>query len=202
MFKKIIVALIGINLMSIGLNIVLNINIGVGPFDSATMLIQDLCSLEKFSNASFMLHMLFAIALISLHKLFNLKVIEIVFSCVSILIITRFVGVYETLIDFNSANLFLFVIGFLVLNLGLYLISISNIIIAPYDKFVVQLASIKNIELGRVRLLCDATLIIIVILLNAFNLSNVVISFGTLFITVGTGFNISLYNKLLKLELK
>lgn len=197
MFKRLITAVLGINLMSLGLNIVLDINWGVGPFDSMTLLVQELFKLEEFANASLALHMFFAVILVICIKVLKIKIADIIISCLSIFVITRVVGLYGNFIDIQSNNIVLFVVAFLTLNLGLYLISISNLIIAPYDKFVVEFASLKNIELGRIRLICDGLLLAVVILLNVANIANVVISFGTVFITIGTGFNISLYTKLL-----
>lgn len=196
MFKRILVALIGINLMSLGLNIVLDINWGVGPFDSMTLLMQQIFKIDNFSNASFMLHMVFAVVLLIMLKIFKLNILDLVISCLSIFLITRFVGLYDMVINIHSNSIILFVIAFLTLNLGLYFIAISNLLIAPYDKFIVEIAKYKDLDLGIIRLSGDMGLLLIVIILNLLGLTNVVISFGTIFITIGTGLNISLYKKI------
>lgn len=201
MFKRIILALLGINLMSLGLNVILDINWGVGPFDSMTLLLQQLFKINNFSNASLSLHLIFAVVLLFLIKRFNIKIRDLIISCLSIFLITRFVGLYDILINIQSTNVVIFCIAFLVLNLGLYFISISNLLIAPYDKFIVELSQYKKLDLGIVRLIGDGSLLLIVVILNLVGLTNVVISFGTIFITIGTGLNISLYKKMFNKEI-
>lgn len=196
MFKKIMTALLGINLMSIGLNIVLDINWGVGPFDSMTLLVQKIFNITNFSNASLLLHMFFAVILLLLIKVLNIQIRDLILSCLSIFVITRFVWFYGLIINISSNSLMLFISGFLILNLGLYFISISNILIAPYDKFIVEVAEYTQKDLGLIRLIGDVSLLTVVIVLNLLEVTDVVISVGTIFITIGTGLNITLYEKI------
>lgn len=199
MIKRLIIALIGIVLMSIGVNALLTLNIGMGPVDTFTLLVQKITKLNEFGNASLLFHMLFAIVLLLLSKKLNVKIRDIIISILSIFFITRVVNMFS-FIQINEMNSLAFAISFLlsflILNLGLYLIAKSNIIIAPYDKFVKELANTLDIKIGTNRVLCDSVLFGIILIVKFTTTIAIVISWGTVIVTFFTGLNIRLYEKL------
>lgn len=199
MIKRLIIALIGIVLMSIGVNALLTLNIGMGPVDTFTLLVQKITKLNEFGNASLLFHMLFAIVLLLLSKKLNVKIRDIIISILSIFFITRVVNMFS-FIQINEMNSLAFAISFLlsflILNLGLYLIAKSNIIIAPYDKFVKELANTLDIRIGTNRVLCDSILFGIILIVKFTTTIAIVISWGTVIVTFFTGLNIRLYEKL------
>ncbi|WOO88151.1 hypothetical protein RZE82_04285 [Mollicutes bacterium LVI A0039] len=201
--KRVLIAFLGINLLSIGLMYILAIDFGVGPFDSLTLALQGLLGIDKFSNASFALHGLFFILLLFLVRGFKIRYRDVIISLFSIFIVTRIISIYEEIIKFDPSEfstiivVIVFIVAFLTLNLGLYFMAISNIIIPPYDKFVVEFSKYKNIELGKSRLIADALVITLVIALNVIGIVSVTVSIGTIIITLFTGLNITLYNKLI-----
>lgn len=200
MIKRILVALLGIVLMSIGVNVLLTLNIGMGPVDTFTLLLQNLANVSEFGNASLMFHMIFAVALLVMNKYLKVKLIDIGISIASIFLITRIVNLFG-FIEFSelSGGLFVisFLLGFLVLNLGLYFIAKSNIIIAPYDKFVKELANALNLKIGTNRVICDSVLFAVIVVCKLTVNIAVVISWGTVIVTFFTGLNIRLYEKIL-----
>ncbi len=186
--------------MSIGVNTLLTLNIGMGPVDTFTLLLQNFANLSEFGNASLMFHLLFAVLLVVMSKYFKLKLVDIGISVISIFFITRVVNLFG-FIKVGDLGLGLFIIcflaGFLILNLGLYFIAKSNIIIAPYDKFVKELANALNLKIGTNRVICDSVLFVVIVICKvAFSVA-VVISWGTIIVTFFTGLNIRLYEKVL-----
>lgn len=199
MTKRLIIALVGIILMSIGVNALLTLNIGMGPVDTFTLLVQKVTNLSAFGNASLLFHMLFAIILLVLNKKLNIKIVDILISILSIFFITRVVNVFS-FIQIKEMNsivfLISFLISFLILNLGLYLIAKSNIIIAPYDKFVKELANTLDIKIGTNRVICDSILFFLITIVKFTTSIAIVISWGTVVVTFFTGLNIRLYENL------
>lgn len=200
MIKRVFVALFGIILMSIGVNVLLALNIGMGPVDTFTLLLQNIANLNEFGNASLLFHMLFAIILVIMSKYLKVKFIDIGISVISIFFITRIVNLFG-FIQIGDLGLGLFIIsflaGFLILNLGLYFIAKSNIIIAPYDKFVKELANTFKLKIGTNRVICDSVLFIVIVICKLTLSVAVVISWGTVIVTLFTGLNIRLYEKVL-----
>lgn len=200
MIKRVFVALFGIILMSIGVNALLVLNIGMGPVDTFTLLLQNFANLSEFGNASLLFHMLFAIVLVLTNKYLKVKLMDIGISVISIFFITRVVNLFG-FIEIGDVGIGLFIIsfllGFLILNFGLYFIAKSNIIIAPYDKFVKELANAFHLKIGTNRVICDSLLFIVIVICKLTLSVDVVISLGTVIVTFFTGLNIRLYEKLL-----
>ncbi len=196
MYKRIIYMLLGINIFALNLNLLKSFDLGMGSFDTMTMYIQQLLNIKLFGNASFLLHMFFAITLIILSKKYELKYKTIILSIISIFLLTRVVNIYSLLNIKLTKNLINFIIVFLLLNLGLYFIMKSNMIIAPFDKFIVETAKYKKVLLSNIRLKGDISLLIIVIIGVLLTPIKVPITIFTFIITFLTGANIYLYEML------
>lgn len=194
----------GINLLSLGIIIVLRVNVGMDPFDSLSYLIGNILNLDLLGNAILITHFIFFLLLLTIVPFNKKKLVECGISLVSISIITRVINFYENLIYFEPQSLLqsaiLFIIGFMTINYGLYLIANVNFIIPPYDKFVVELAEKKNINIGSMRLICDIIVFIVIITGYLIDKSSVTLSIGTVIFAIGTGPNISLYEKMFSKE--
>ncbi len=191
--NKFIRLFIGVNIYALTINLLQGLNLGMGSFDSLTQEIQNVFGLSEFGNASFMLHFIFFILLLCLANKYRIKKKMIFLSIFSILILTRVVNLYS-LFNFNLEKTVVSAISvILTLNIGLYLIASTNLIIAPFDKFVVETSNYFKISLGKSRVVCDVTLLIIVILINSILTNKIEITLFTFVITFGTGLNIGMY---------
>lgn len=191
--RRFIRLILGINIYAITINLLQNLNLGLGSFDSLTQEVQNMMGLTEFGNASFILHFLFFLLLILLAKVYDIEYKYILLSLGSIFILTRFVNFYS-LFYFNvNQSLMSITLIILVLNAGLYLIASTNLIIAPFDKFVVESSKFFKLSLGTSRVLCDLSLLIIVIVINALLTTKIEITLFTFLITFGTGINMGIY---------
>ena len=202
MNKRIIHSIVGIILLAVGLNILLLTNVGYGPFDSLTYALQSALNIDEFGNASFLLHLLFALLLLTYNFFKKKHLIPVFISILSIFILTRVVNFFSFLTEFTltglSEVLGFFLLGFLLLCLGLLFISKSNLIIPPFDKTIVEAAKIGKINLGTMRIGFDVFLLTLTIILKVLLEIDVVISLGTLFLTVGTGFTMKYLEQLIE----
>ena len=199
MFRRLVYGFIGANLLAVCLNIIIVMDIGMSPFDTATLAFQEFFNIAGFGDASFILHLSFAVIMLLLYKKLNIKVKDIFISILCIFLITRLISLYSefiklTILDFSYIT---FLVAFITLNFGLFLMSKSNMIIAPYDKLVVEISLFVKKELGIIRTICDSLLIVVVVLLILLSIVTTTISIGTVFITVFTGLNIKFYNHFL-----
>lgn len=185
--------LCGAILYAIGINQLQILNYGMGSFDSLTLQITSLSPVKQFGNASFLIHFSFFIVLLLLMKKYKLDIKMIVLSILSIFILTRLVNVFSHIPYYTQQNIIVFAVTFLVLNMGLFLLAKSNLIIAPFDKFLVETANHFQINFGIVRFTADVTLLILVFIINLLTNQIVPITIFTLIITFLTGVNIGLY---------
>lgn len=197
--KRLILSFLGINIMALALNGIISFDVGVGPFDSMTQVFQIVFSIEKFGNASFLLHFLFAIFLVLLSFKFNIDKKSILISIGTIFITSRIINFYSWIIPYENIQFTYinFIIFFMILNFGLYLIASTNLVIAPYDKTVVEISNWLIQDLGKVRLYTDMSLLMLVVLAKIVLKIKVSITIGTLFISFATGLNIMLYENII-----
>ncbi len=202
LLKNLGYGLVGIIILSIGLNMILIANIGAGPFDTFVMANQKILGIDSFANASFFFHVIFVVIMLVFKNFFNTELKSALISVLSIFVITRFIALFDTILyalNFDQLNIiFLLICGFLLFSFGIYVLSISNLIIAPYDKFVVEFASSTNISLGTFRVIWDVTMLILAFIISKVTDAGVVFSVGTLLITVGTGSCIRMFEVLHK----
>ncbi len=191
LMKNLFFGLIGMIILSIGLNMILIANIGAGPFDTFVMANQGILGIDSFANASFLFHVIFVVIMLVFRNFFNTELKPALISVLSIFVITRFIALFDTILytlNFDTLNLILLLIGgFLLFSFGIYILSISNLIIAPYDKFVVEFASSINLSLGTFRVIWDVTMLVLAFIISTITDAGVVFSVGTILITVGTG---------------
>lgn len=200
--NRILLAISGMILLAIGVNVLIVVNLGLSPFDSLTYFFQYFLNIKAFGNASLFLHLCFVIPLLMLLKLKLESIIYIMLSIVSVFIFTRFVNLFSfiTLMSYSttSVKLCLFVIGFIVLSLGILLIAKANLIIPPYDKTVVELANRLNKNVGTMRLYCDLTILITAYIFAKSTSTYVPFSIGTFIVSFGTGLMMEFEMKIMR----
>lgn len=193
MKNKIIIVFIGAILYALGINQLQILNYGMGSFDSLTLQIASLSPVKQFGNASFLIHFTFFIILLLLIKKYKLDIKMVVLSILSIFILTRLVNLFSHITYYPKQNIIEFIITFLILNMGLFLLAKSNLIIAPFDKFLVETSNHFKINFGIIRFAADVIILIIVVLVNLLAGNVVPVTLFTLIITFLTGVNIGLY---------
>ncbi len=204
---RILFAIIGSLLLAGGLQITIAINWGVSMFDTATLTMQKLTHFN-FGNAAVLLHAIFLLILIVFMKKLNTKWNELFLSLISIFLLTRVINGFEFIANYVHLNTFIltlltFLISVFIFNIGIFFMSKSNLFITPYDRFVLQLATVTKRDLGSSRFITDFSLFAITIVLNfSFNL-HVAINIGTAYIIFTSGPQIILIEKLFnKLQYK
>lgn len=186
--------LIGINLYALTINLLQGLDLGMGSFDSLTLELQSIFGITEFGNASFLLHFIFFIVLTLLCKKYKLNIKYLIISIFSVFLLTRVVNIYSMFELSVNANLLNSILVILVLNLGLYFIASTNLIIAPFDKFVVETSIHTKIALGKMRLITDISLLVAVVLINFVIVDKINITLFTIIITFATGLNIHAYD--------
>lgn len=201
---RILYAVVGAILLSAGLQVTIGIDLGVSMFDTATLAMERLTGVN-FGNAAVLLHTIFLIILIVGMKKLESKWSELALSALSIFVLTRVINLFQFIaeavsFDTLASSLIVFVISVFVFNIGIYFMSKSNLFIAPYDRFVLQLSWALKKELGTARLVSDILLFTITIILNLVFSLGVTISIGTAYIIFTSGLQINLIHKFLKIE--
>lgn len=201
---RILYAVVGAVLLSAGLQVTIGIDWGVSMFDTATLAMSNLTGVN-FGNAAVLLHAIFLIALIVGMKKFQSKWAELALSAISIVLLTRVINAFEFIanaVNFGSffVTLIAFVVSVFVFCIGIYFMSKSNLFIAPYDRFCLQLSWATGKELGTARLISDVTLFAVTIILNFILGLGVTISLGTAYIIFTSGLQVNLVHKIFKIE--
>lgn len=191
--NRYVMVILGSILYALGINQLQILNYGMGSFDSLTLQITSLSPVKQFGNASFLIHFTFFIILLLLLKKYKLDIKMIMLSVLSIFILTRLVNLFSHITYYPKQNIIVFIITFLILNMGLFLLAKSNLIIAPFDKFLVETSNYFKVNFGVVRFTADVTLLILVIAINILSGGIVPLTLFTLIITFLTGVNIGLY---------
>ncbi|MFV0499917.1 MAG: hypothetical protein ACK5NF_07870 [Bacilli bacterium] len=188
---------LGAVLYALGINQLQILDYGMGSFDSLTLQITKLTIVSQFGNASFLIHFIFFVVLLQLIKKYQLDLKMVILSIFSIFILTRVVNVFSHIDYYPDKNIIVFVITFLTLNMGLFLLAKSNFIISPFDKFLVETANHFKINFGIIRFSADVVFLLIVVLVNVIYAQVVPITLFTLIITFLTGVNIAIYEIIL-----
>lgn len=204
---RILFAVVGAVLLSAGLQVTIGIDWGVSMFDTATLAMAGITGVN-FGNAAVLLHAIFLIILIVGMKKLESKWSELALSAISIFALTRVInlfqfiadGVANATIDAFIVNLVLFVVSVFVFCIGIYFMSKSNLFIAPYDRFCLQLSWATGKDLGTARLMSDVTLFVITIILSIVLDLGVTISFGTAYLIFTSGLQVNLVHKIFKIE--
>lgn len=192
-YNRYVMVALGAILYALGINQLQILNYGMGSFDSLTLQIASLSPIKQFGNASFLIHFTFFIILLLLMKKYKLDIKMVMLSVLSIFILTRLVNLFSHLTYYPDQNIAVFIITFLILNMGLFLLAKSNLIIAPFDKFLVETSNHFKINFGVIRFAADVIILIVVLVVNLLANNVVPITLFTLIITFLTGVNIGLY---------
>ncbi len=203
--KKTIVCAVGLLIFAIGLNMMIIADIGIGPFDSFCLVIAELTGLN-FGNAQLLFQSILFVVLLLIIKKSKQTYLEVFVSLLSTFIGTRIINFTSPFVaQFADQNKYLmFIVGFVLLVVGVSVNLKVNIIINPIDKLVVALSGMTNIKVGTMKLITDVICgVLTIIFVFVFNY-DVAVSVTMLFILFCTGPAINILNSLVfnKLEEK
>lgn len=196
--RKIGLAVIAMILLSTGLSILVELNIGLAPYDTLTIVVQQTFGIKEFGNAALLLHCFFATLLVIYFLLKRKSLVPIGVSLVSIFVLTRiinllsFVGQYPI---FSQYRYLSFIIGLLLMAVAVLIMGKVNLIIPPYDKVPTEISIASGIELGKVRLISDVMILIIAIIWGMSNDTLPAVTIGTLVIAFGLGSIMSIIDR-------
>lgn len=189
---RIINAIFGINLLCFGLGYELYINFGMSPFDTFSQSIQAILKISVYGNAALLVQTLFFLGLILGNKKYKLKKYDFIYCYASIFILTRILNVYTLHFPYLKTsnfieNLIIFIFAFMCANFGLFCLLKSELLLAPFDLFVLSTSKVLNFKIGIMRLIIDTLFIGVAIGLIIVLHLGVTVSIGTIIITVCTG---------------
>lgn len=186
--------LIGIIFLTVGLVILVNVEMGASPFDTVNIFLSDYTILT-FAAASFCVHLILAIITYIFRKdYFTRK--EVFISVVSVFIITSLISVFQFLIGDLIPESYLFlIIGTLIFTYGISVIVYFDYIITPCDKFVILLARRGNRNYGYYKVIFDFSLTILVLVASLTWHTGNYITWFTIFIALVTGNFVTFFNK-------
>lgn len=202
--KQLILAAIGMFLVALGVNLIIGINWGMATFDTAAMTVQELFGIGLYGDAALALNMVFACILILFKKKLLVRWSDLATAFIAVFLLTRTINLLVFITEITYANfpmtLIAFFISVIIVNLGIYFMSVSNLVATPYDRFVIQLSESSKWELGKARLRSDIVLFVIAFFFIFFFKLDVPVSLATLYIVIASGPIITICGKIFKIE--
>lgn len=202
--KQLILAAIGMFLVALGVNLIIGINWGMATFDTAAMTVQELFGIGLYGDAALALNMVFACILILFKKKLLVRWSDLATAFIAVFLLTRTINLLVFITEITYANfpmtLIAFFISVIIVNLGIYFMSVSNLVATPYDRFVIQLSESSKWELGKARLRSDIVLFAIAFFFIFFFKLDVPVSLATLYIVIASGPIITICGKIFKIE--
>lgn len=199
---KIALAVIGSLCLAISINFIIGINWGMSTFDTACFTTLKLLGIEKYGDAVLVTHGFFIILLVLFMKKLQSNWKHIAISIISILLVSRVINFFGFIIDIEYTNQYITAIIFLVnvalINLGIYLMANSTLVATPYDRFVIQLSTSTNRDLGKARLIVDVVVFLIALFFIITQGLDIPVTLATLFIVFVSGPIITFWGKVFK----
>lgn len=203
MKKKILLSVLGSICFAIGLNLLLQANVGLTPFDTLCLFISKLLSIS-YANAVLLVHLVVFILLMIHRNKFKEPISLIMFSLVSIFIITRFIEYFSSNFVFyaNYNSMSCLILGVIIISLGSALILKSDLIISPTDKLVDGLSRVNSLEVGTNKLIIETVAFIIVLIGINITKIDIVLSINSIIIMLIISILINMYDHLLLNKIK
>lgn len=205
MKTKVILSIFGSIFFALGLNLLLSANIGLSPFDTLCLYISKVINIS-YANATLLVHCIVFIVLMIFRNKFKEPITLILFSLVSIFIITRFIEFFASnFVFYENYNSFInLILGLLTISLGSALILKSDLIISPTDKLVDGLSRVNSFEVGTNKLIVESTALILVVIGINVSKININLSISSIIIMFIISLLINIYDRLFlnKIKLK
>lgn len=178
-------------------------NMGLTPFDSFCMYISLLTNIS-YANATFIVHSIVFVILLIFHKKFNESIKLVLFSIISIFIITRFISFFSSNFIFYSklpSNI-TFIIGVVILSIGLTFVLKSDLVISPTDKIVDGISTLLKREVWFIKFFVELFFLALTIIGSRLTSTNVTISIYTFILLIAMPVIIDMLGKLFVNKIK
>lgn len=197
--KKLPIFLLGLYLMSIGVILSVNANLGVSPI-SCVPYIYGLASPLTLGQTTVVLNvMLIFLQIILLRKAYKLfQLIQFPIIFLFGLFIDMNAEIFQGIVAHDYlAELLLCLLSCLILGLGVFLEIKASLTFLPGEGLALAISDTFNIEFGKAKIGTDTSLVIIGIISSFVILSSVEgIREGTIIAALLVGFTVRVYNKL------
>lgn len=195
--RKMFFSMVGIIILSLGLNLIVKSTIGISPFDLLSLAIGEILNIQSFGNASLVMQSLILVICLMFCKKAQIHLSELIVSFLSVFLITRIINLTFIVTNYIDANqYFLYILGILLLSIGVSLNIKANLIIAPTDKLVVISSKMLKIKSGTSKIFIDCMVFTTVLILKStlnLDINLTIITFISIF-ALGTLINLN--NKL------
>lgn len=200
---RLLFSLIGVILLSLGINMLITANLGLTPFDTFCMYISMLIN-TSYANATFIVHSIIFVILLFFHKKFKESIKLVLLSLVSIFIITRFISFFSNHFIFykNYPVMLLFIIGVVILSIGLTFILKSDLVISPADKIVDGISVLENKETWVIKFIVEFIFLFLTVIGSRITSTNVTITIYTFIFLIAMPFIIDVFGKLFVNKIK
>lgn len=191
--------IVGIVLLSIGVILLTKADYGISVVQSPAYVLSNKFEKISFGLANYIIQIVLLLVIIICTRKFSIKYI---FAFINAFIYSLCLDGFNALLKNASATnvgtrLLFFVIGFFLVVFAVILFFRTNIPLMPYDIFVKELATIKNYNIAKTKLIfdlcCLLTAVILTLILNKRLLG---IGIGTVICGVFTGIFIGIIGKL------
>ena len=165
-FNHLWLSMLGVILLAFGIAATLIANLGFGPFDTFMNILMELFGFEQFGNVVFWVQMIVLLFLFVNKNNFKLDNMDFISSLLSITVISETINFAQSVLaNVTIPTSIIFTFGIFSIATGIYFITKSNKFVAPLDKFVVSLSVYFKKDFSTVKIIFDAILITISILL-------------------------------------
>lgn len=195
MYKRYFASFTGIIIYALAINSLVASNIGVRSQDLFIETIGKVMHISQYAIVYFLFELVFLVLLLIFFKQLKMSRKELIISLFSILFLSVVI-IITSKFTIISSTYFSFAVTMLILNFGLYLITQGNLIITPLDKFLVHVSIRYRTSYGKLRLLFDTSLIIIVELISLLVYGENVITLSLIACTLLSGPIIHVYESL------
>lgn len=189
-YKRYIIFFIGISILTLGVSLTVKSDIGAGSYDSINFALSNKLNLSVGVTIS--LTSLFIVFLAAIVRKSKIKLTTFITS----IIIGIFTDFWVDIISYISINevfmkIVVFLIGSILVCLGLAIYVSSNLPATPVDDFMLALTEKKGLSLGVSKLSIDVVCIIFAVLLDG------PIGIGTIILTLLVGPCAQIFNSII-----
>jgi len=202
LYNHLWLSILGVLFLAFGIAATLIANLGFGPFDTFMNIIMEVFGFNSFGNVIFWVQTLLLIFLFINKDRFKLVMTDFFSALVSIAVISETINIAQRfLTTLHIPTSFLFFFGIFSIAFGIYLLTTSNKFVAPIDKFVVSLSVYFKKDFSTVKIIFDAILITISILLVLILNLGVPISIYSIILATSPGYIIKFFEKTIRIEI-
>ncbi len=147
MSKRLVIYVLGIAIMTLGIGLLINSNIGISPWDSVSVGLSNMFGLSPgfwtFASG------IGLVVSIDLYTNSKIKLMPIIIGLVSGVFINAWLSVIPAIE--SQINISYALVGLIMMGLGIAMYTSMNLPVNPIDHFMNELNSKKNISIGKAK---------------------------------------------------